>query len=123
VLQRRTQDPVNGLRSESSPSDWFRVRCKALCIYQRYRDFHALCTTVGTALRAVDPQLGEALITAVMGHEADNVGAAHYHRPAPKTLQRELLRRWTSRPSSRSSGPACSDAMGKLDWSGLRLAD
>ncbi|MEJ8859834.1 site-specific integrase [Variovorax robiniae] len=71
-------------------SDWFRERCQALGIYQRYRDFHALRTTVGTALRAVDPPLGEALITAVMGHEAGNVGAANYHRPAPKTLQRVI---------------------------------
>lgn len=71
-------------------SDWFRARCKALGLYQRWRDFHALRTTVGTALRAVDPPLGEALITAVMGHEAGNVGAANYHRPAAKTLQRVI---------------------------------
>ena len=71
-------------------SDWFRVRCRALGLYQKWRDFHALRTTVGTALRAVDPPLGEALITAVMGHEAGNVGAASYHRPAPKTLQRAI---------------------------------
>lgn len=71
-------------------SDWFRVRCRALGLYQKWRDFHALRTTVGTALRAVDPPLGEALITAVMGHEAGNVGAANYHRPAPKTLQRVI---------------------------------
>ncbi|WP_440531791.1 DUF6538 domain-containing protein [Variovorax sp. YR566] len=71
-------------------SDWFRTRCTALGLYQRYRDFHALRTTVGTALRAVDPPLGEALITATMGHEAGNVGAANYHRPAPKTLRRVI---------------------------------
>lgn len=71
-------------------SDWFRARCRALGLYQKWRDFHALRTTVGTALRAVDPPLGEALITAVMGHEAGNVGAANYHRPAPKTLQRAI---------------------------------
>lgn len=69
-------------------SDFFREQCRTLGLYQRYRDFHAFRTTVGTALRAVDPSLGEALITAVMGHEASNVGAANYHRPAPKTLQR-----------------------------------
>ncbi len=71
-------------------SDWFRERCKMLGLYQKWRDFHAFRTTVGTALRAVDPPLGEALITAVMGHEAGNVGAANYHRPAPKTLQRAI---------------------------------
>jgi integrase len=71
-------------------SDWFRTHCRTLGIYQRYRDFHALRTTVGTALRAVDPPHGEALITAVMGHEAGNVGAANYHQPAPKTLQRVI---------------------------------
>lgn len=71
-------------------SDWFRVRCRALGLYQKWRDFHALRTTVGTALRAVDPPLGEALITAIMGHEAGNVGAANYHRPAPQTLQRAI---------------------------------
>lgn len=71
-------------------SDWFRDRCKALGIYQRYRDFHALRTTVGTALRAVEPAIGEALITTVMGHEAGNVGAANYHAPAPATLQRVI---------------------------------
>lgn len=71
-------------------SDWFRERCKALGLYQRWRDFHAIRTTVGTALRAVEPPLGEALITAVMGHEAGNVGASNYHRPAPKVLQRVI---------------------------------
>ena len=73
-------------------SDWFRQRCQSLGIYQRYRDFHALRTTVGTALRAVDPPLGEALITAVMGHEAGNVGAANYNDPAPSSLQRVIER-------------------------------
>lgn len=71
-------------------SDWFRDRCRALGIYQPLRDFHALRTTIGTALRAVHPPLGEAIITAVMGHEAGNVGMANYHRPAPKTLQRAI---------------------------------
>lgn len=71
-------------------SDWFRERCRTLGIYKRLRDFHAFRTTVGTALRAVEPPLGEALITAVMGHEAGNVGMSHYHRPLPKTLQRTI---------------------------------
>jgi len=73
-------------------SDWFRDRCRALGLYQKWRDFHALRTTVGTALRAVDPPLGEADITAIMGHEPGNVGVANYHRPAPKTLQRVIER-------------------------------
>ncbi len=82
---------VNVSRSASLyVSDWFRERCKDLSIYRRFRDFHAFRTTVGTALRAVEPPLGEALITAVMGHEAGNVGAANYHRPAPRTLQRVI---------------------------------
>lgn len=71
-------------------SDWFRERCQSLGIYQRYRDFHALRTTVGTALRAIDPPLGEAIITAIMGHEPGNVGIANYHQPAPKTLRRDI---------------------------------
>lgn len=71
-------------------SDWFRTRCRVLGIYQRFRDFHAFRTTVGTALRAVDPPHGEAQITAVMGHEAGNVGASNYHQPAPKTIQRVI---------------------------------
>ncbi len=33
-------------------SDWFRARCKALGLYQRWRDFHALRTTVPEAQEA-----------------------------------------------------------------------
>lgn len=71
-------------------SDFHRDLFKTQGLYRRWRDFHSLRTTVGTALRAVHPPLGEALITALMGHEAGNVGASNYHRPAPATLKRTI---------------------------------
>ncbi|PZQ02475.1 MAG: hypothetical protein DI587_03335 [Variovorax paradoxus] len=71
-------------------SDWFRDRCQALGVYKRWSDFHALRTTVNTALHAVRPALGGAVITALIGHEPGDVGVRHYHVPAPETLRHAI---------------------------------
>ena len=70
-------------------SDCFRRLCQELEIYQRWRDFHGLRTTVSTTLRGVHPALDESLIDAVMGHEGKgSVGRTNYTVHAPQALAR-----------------------------------
>jgi integrase len=81
--------PSSATRSASENfSDAFRELCQDAEVYQRWRHFHALRTSVSTALRGVYPALDESLIDAIMGHEGASVGRSHYTVHAPRTLLR-----------------------------------
>jgi integrase len=72
-------------------SDFFRDMRNEAGIATRWQDFHALRTTVSTAMRGAHPAISETIIDAVLGHEsAGSVGATNYTRHGPRALQRAI---------------------------------